>query len=332
MPLRRQFTAISALIIVTLCGYAVSALFGPLSPIASAALVLFSALVIWRVSAWCRRRAEARIEIQALSAERLATLGEAAAGIGHEINNPLAYIHSNLHGLNEDIEAYNAFISVLDSASDHLEIRNPFYQKALSAYHNLDVAEVCKGAPERLKDCLEGIAHIERIVADMQTLSRRGDASMQVADINTDLQAVFNIIRSRLPANVNLELDLITPPLMLCHPSRFAQVIMNMMINALHAIGEETGTVSVRQYHRGDIFYTEISDSGCGMSPEVQAHIFEPFFTTRAEGKGTGIGLALCYKLIEEHQGTISVDSREGEGTRFTLALPVRNGEKDNVN
>ena len=166
----------------------------------------------------------------------------------------------------------------------------------------------------------------------MQTLSRRGDASMQVADINTDLQAVFNIIRSRLPANVTLELDLITPPLMLCHPSRFAQVIMNMMINALHAIGEETGTVSVRQYHRGDIFYTEISDSGCGMSPEVQAHIFEPFFTTRAEGKGTGIGLALCYKLIEEHQGTISVDSREGEGTRFTLALPVRNGEKDHVN
>ena len=115
MPLRRQFTAISALIIVTLCGYAVSALFGPLSPIASAALVLFSALVIWRVSAWCRKRAEARIEIQALSAERLATLGESAAGIGHEINNPLAYIHSNLHGLNEDIEAYNAFISVLDS-------------------------------------------------------------------------------------------------------------------------------------------------------------------------------------------------------------------------
>ena len=90
MPLRRQFTAVSAM-------------FGPLSPIASAALVLFSALVIWRVSAWCRKRAEARIEIQAHSAERLATLGEAAPGIGHEINNPLAYIHSNLHGLNEDI-------------------------------------------------------------------------------------------------------------------------------------------------------------------------------------------------------------------------------------
>lgn len=136
----------------------------------------------------------------------------------------------------------------------------------MSAYHNLDVAEVCKGAPERLKDCLEGIAHIERRVADMQTLSRRSDVSMQVADINTDLQAVFSIIRSRLSANVTLELDLITPPLMLCHPSRFAQVIMNMM-NALHAIGEEAGTVSVPQYHRGDILYAEISDSGCGMFP-----------------------------------------------------------------
>jgi len=109
-------------------------------------------------------------------------------------------------------------------------------------------------------------------------------------------------------------------------------VIMNMMINALHAIDVGPGVVSIRQYHRGDIFYTEISDTGCGMSPEVQARIFEPFFTTRAEGKGTGIGLALCYKLIEEHQGTISVDSRVGEGTRFTLALPVRNGEKDHVN
>lgn len=332
MPLRRQFPAISALMIVTLCGYAFSALFGPLSPLANAGLVLMSALVLWRVSAWCRKRAEAQIELQAHSAERLATLGEAAAGIGHEINNPLAYIHSNLHGLNDDIEAYNQFISVLDSASDHLDIRNPFYQKALSAYHSLDVAEVCKGAPERLKDCLEGIGRIERIVSDMQTLSRRSDASMQVADINADLPAVFNIIRSRLPANVNLELELISPPLMLCHPSRFAQVIMNMMINALHAFDDEPGVLSIRQYQRGDIFYTEISDTGCGMSPEVQAHIFEPFFTTRAEGKGTGIGLALCYKLIEEHQGTISVDSRMGEGTRFTLALPIRNGEKDHVN
>lgn len=331
MPLRRQVPAITALILVSVCGYLVSSVAGPLSPADTTLLVFTASLIIWQASAWCRRLNEERITRYAHSAERLATLGEAAAGIAHEINNPLAYMDSNLNGLAEDIEAYNEFITTLDNASDHLEIRNPFYQKALEAYQQLDIANVCDNAPVRVKDCLEGIQHLERIVSDMQVLSRHGASDLHLADINADLTAVFNIIRSRLPAGVSLTVELMTLPPMLCHPARFAQVVMNMLVNGLHAIESGTGQLMVRQRMEGNMMYTEIEDNGCGMSADIQARIFEPFFTTRAEGKGTGIGLALCYKLIEEHQGSIDVHSQPGEGTRFTLMIPVRYGDEDNA-
>ncbi|TNC86022.1 MAG: hypothetical protein CSH37_05645 [Thalassolituus sp.] len=331
MPLRRQLPVVVAMLLLSLSAYGIAVMAQPITPFKTALLVLVAAVVVWLVSVWSQRWSNQKQIADIQKEQQLATLGDAAAGVGHEINNPLAYVSSNLSGLADDIEAYNAFIEVLDSASDHLEIRNPFYQKALMAYQSLAIADTCDAAPARVNDCLQGIHHIERVINDMQALSRSTPVELQLGDVNANISAVIDIVRTRLPDDVQLDVELIQPPQMLCHPPRFAQVVMNMLINGLHALSDKPGRLSLRQYQTADIFYTEIADDGCGMSSDVQARIFEPFFTTRAEGKGAGIGLALCYKLIEEHQGSITVDSRPGEGARFTLALPVRNGDKDNA-
>ena len=261
---------------------------------------------------------------QHFSSERLEVLGEAASTIAHEITNPVSYVDSNLSGLVNDLEAYNEFIGALDQASDHLDISAPFYQDMLKAYQTLEIAHVCDNAPKRLRDSIEGIHRIEGIVNDLSALggsSCRDD--MRIADINSELPSVFNLIRSRLPEGVTLSTHLIKVPAFLCHPAKIAQVVFHMLDNALVALDERPGNVSVTQELTGEAIVINITDEGCGMPQEVMKRIFEPFYTTYEKGKGSGIGLALCYILIREHNGDIAVVSREGKGTTFTLTIPV---------
>ena len=297
---------------------------------ASAVAMLIAALLssLWHL--W-RHKEEEVLSEKIHSAEQLATLGEMAAGIAHEINNPLAYIDSNLSGLADDIEALNEFVRILDRASDHLDIRNPFYQQALSGYQRLNIALVCENAPVRVRDCLGGLQRIEQIINDMRTLSQGASDPQTLADFNADLPAVFHIIESRLPEGVTLETTLVDTGLVICNPAQVAQVVMNMLVNALHALEGRSGVIRVQQVLEADILQMSITDSGCGMAPDVMSRIFEPFFTTREKGKGTGIGLALCYKLIKEHNGEIAVRSQPGIGTTFSLTIPLRRGDSDNA-
>ncbi|WP_300426880.1 sensor histidine kinase, partial [uncultured Thalassolituus sp.] len=268
-----------------------------------------------------------------VQSEKMASLGILSAGIAHEINNPLAYIDSNLNGLVDDLEALNEFIRLLDNASDHLDIRNPFYQQTLSGYQDLNIAIVCENAPVRVRDCINGVQRIEQIINDMRTLSHGGSEGQSLTDINADLPAVFHIIESRLSDDISFETRLTEVPLTRCNPSQIAQVVMNILVNAVHALEEKATPGSLGVYQRivGDQLLMEIVDTGTGMAPEVQSRIFEPFYTTREKGKGTGIGLALCYKLIREHDGEIRVSSRPGAGTTFSLTIPLRTGDSDNA-
>ncbi|MEK9767206.1 MAG: ATP-binding protein, partial [Thalassolituus sp.] len=236
-----------------------------------------------------------------------------------------------LNGLREDVEALNEFIAALDAASDHLDIKEPFYQIALSAYQRLDVANVCESAPVRINDCLEGIQRIENIVDAMRVLSNRTVSAHSVADINSELEQTINQVRRQLPEGAKLDVSLLPLAPMLCHPGQIAQVVMHMLMNACHALRGEPGTISLSEKHEGNQLLIHISDSGCGMPEYVRQRAFDPFFTTRAEGEGTGIGLALCYKLIREHGGCIELESEEGAGTCFTLKLPIRQGEDNHA-
>ena len=328
------FQYVPLIIVTVLAGavsYVTAALLESIPPAAVALLVIVSGVAIALAARYGFRRSDAREAANTRLEERLITVDEVAAGIAEEINAPVSYIDSNLNGLREDVDALNEFIGALDSASDHLDIRSPFYQVALSAYQRLDIANVCDSAPVRINDCLEGIQRIERIVNDMRVLSNRTATLHTLADINSDLGGVVTLTRSRLPEGAELEVSLLQLSPMLCNPGQIAQVVMHMLTNACHALRGEPGKISLSQKQDAGQLLIQISDTGCGMPEDVRQRAFDPFFTTRAEGEGTGIGLALCYKLIREHGGNIELESEEGSGTCFTLKLPIRQGDENNA-
>lgn len=325
---RRYFSFIFLILTVGITTYVAFRYLIQLPPwLVALLLMTVTSFYLWFVMLPSLRKYQS-MNAQQLSSERLVILGEAAATIAHEITNPVTYVDSNLSGLADDLAAYNEFIGALDKASDHLDIRDPFYQDALKAYQSLDIANICENAPKRLRDSIEGIQRIERIVNDLSALGGHSLTDMRLADINSELPQVFNDVRGRLPEAVTLSTSLINVPVFPCHPSRIAQVVFNMLNNALTALNDGPGRVSVKQYLDGPNLVIDITDDGCGMPLEVTSRIFEPFFTTCEAGKGTGIGLALCYKLIREHNGDIDVMSREGRGTTFTLTIPIQHGEQ----
>ncbi|MBQ0782044.1 MAG: hypothetical protein KBT79_14625 [Thalassolituus oleivorans] len=266
------------------------------------------------------------------SAERLASLGEIAAGIAHEIYNPIAYIESNLDGLREDLTALTEFIQIIDHASDHLDIRSPFYQELLVAYQRLDIQDTCMLAPQRLQDCTDGIARVDQIVRDMKKLSRHNSSEKRICDVNSDLNSVINIARSRINSNTTLEINLVECPPIVCSPSQIGQVVMNLLVNAIQALGDEGGVICLTEKIVDQHLKISVSDTGTGMSTEVASRIFEPFFTTKPEDQGTGMGLALCYKLIQEHNGNIELTTEVGHGSCFTVVLPMNRGDGKDVN
>ncbi|QQD20501.1 hypothetical protein GJQ54_01425 [Oceanospirillaceae bacterium ASx5O] len=257
--------------------------------------------------------------------ERLAGLGELSAGIAHEINNPVAYVRSNLQTLAEDFAALAEFIDTLDKASDELDLHSPVFQRLLKAYQRLRIAAVLKEAPARLADSQTGVERVARIVSDMRNLSRSG-FDKHWCQVNEDIRSAINIARSRLPAGVSLEAELIQLPDIYCNPSQIAQVVMNILVNAIQALEGRHGQIQLHEVFTGNELKISIQDDGPGMDEQTASRVFEPFFTTKLQGSGTGLGLALCYKLMQAHAGRIELTTGPGEGARFDLILPVNGG------
>lgn len=261
--------------------------------------------------------------------ERLAGLGELSAGIAHEINNPVSYVRSNLQELHKDFTALAEFITTLDKASDELDLHSPVFQRLLAAYQELQIADVLEQAPARLHDCQEGIERASRIVSDMRKLSRIGHGK-QWCQVNDDIGSVINIARARLPAGVELDAELTALPSVYCNPSQIAQVVMNILVNAIQALEVQGGKITLREQLTERELQIVIRDNGPGMDEQTAARVFEPFFTTKIDGEGTGLGLALCHKLMQAHAGRIDLQTRPGEGAVFTVVLPL-SGESENA-
>src|SRR5690606_14901567 len=182
-----------------------------------------------------------------------------------------------------------------------------------------------KQAPARLTDCRDGIERVVRIVSDMRNLSRSG-FDKHWCQVNEDIRSAINIARSRLPAGVSLEAELIQLPDIYCNPSQIAQVVMNILVNAIQALEGRHGQIQLHEVFTGNELKISIQDDGPGMDEQTASRVFEPFFTTKLQGSGTGLGLALCYKLMQAHAGRIELTTGPGEGARFDLILPVNGG------
>ncbi len=275
-----------------------------------------------------RRHAELNVRLTAaqeklLQAEKLASIGQLAAGVAHEINNPIGYVHSNLGSLQEYLHSLFALIDAYERA-----LRSPDPRAMIPEIDQtrarLDIDFIIRDLPQLMTESREGIERVTRIVRDLKDFSRsERDESWKLADIHAGLESTLNIIWNELKYNTTLEKEYGELPLVECLPSQLNQVFLNILINAGQAIGER-GVIRVRTGHEDDHVWIEISDSGPGIPPDVVQRIFDPFFTTKPVGKGTGLGLSISYGIVAKHHGRIDVESKVGEGSTFRIVLPVR--------
>lgn len=257
---------------------------------------------------------------QLLQAEKMASIGQLAAGIAHEINNPVGFVNSNMGALK------NYVGTLLDVIGQ--------YERAAAGYPALaaqmaalraeaDLAFLQDDVLDLVRESLDGLKRVRDIVQALKDFSHVGETEWQMADLHRGLDSTLHIVASeiRYKARVVKEYGVL-PPIM-CLASQLNQVFMNLLVNAAHAVRED-GLITLRTGALDGWVWVEIGDNGVGIAPEHVKRIFEPFFTTKPVGSGTGLGLSLSYGIVHRHGGRIDVASRLGEGTRFTVHLPVR--------
>lgn len=259
---------------------------------------------------------------QLLQSEKMASIGQLAAGVAHEINNPIGYVHSNLGTLQEYIgalfalvEAHEAALQSVDPAACREEVRGK--------RDRLDIDFIIGDLPKLLAESREGIERVTKIVHDLKDFSHTGrDEAMRPSDLHRGLESTLNIVWNDLKYKVRLEKHYGELPLVECHQSEINQVLMNLLINAGQAITERGSIVIATGAESGEAWIS-IADSGCGISPDALQRIFEPFYTTKPIGRGTGLGLAIAYSIVAKHHGRIEVTSTPGAGSAFRVVLPV---------
>nr|WP_246624699.1 ATP-binding protein [Oceanobacter mangrovi] len=267
--------------------------------------------------------------------EQLVALGLLAAGIAHEIKNPIAYISSNLAELNDDFGHLRQFVSAVDQAADLLGREHPVSQQLLQVWRAEQLADVLEFLPERLNDALEGVDRISHIVTDMKMLTLGTGSHKQLCDLRHELRAILNIARIRLGDGLTLEAELLPDPApqIFCNAAQIGQVVLNLLVNAIQAVAASSGGGQIRlleRLHPGELELA-VEDNGPGISASVREHIFDPFFTTKTDGDGTGMGLYLSQKLVADHQGRIEVHTNPGNGSCFSIFLPLAEGGKPDV-
>src|SRR5260221_100711 len=242
--------------------------------------------------------------------ERLAALGTLAAGIAHEINNPLTYLIANLELIEEDVPRLMHDFTMTSRGAQGADPGLAF----VAGFQEL-------GA--RLHDALEGAKRIRGIVSDVKMFSRAGNDHRANVDVRSVLDSSLRVVMAEITQRARLVKEYEHTPLVLASPGKLGQVFLNLLLNAAHAIDrgnpeKNTIRVATRTTALGEVV-VDISDTGCGMEPEVQRRAFDPFFTTKPMGVGTGLGLSICHGIVLSLGGTITLESQVGSGTTFRV-------------
>jgi len=266
-----------------------------------------------------RQLVEARSRL--LERERLAAIGQLAAGVAHEINNPIGFVGSNLNTLAEYLDGLLAVVDAY-SATETLIARDPEAIAAVRAAKQAnDLDFLRQDAAALIMESGDGILRVKRIVQDLKDFARVDSMGWQPSNLLQGLESTINLVTPELRRKVELRRELAALPEIHCHPGQLNRVFMSLLMNAAQAIAER-GTITVRSGTDNEMVWIEIEDDGCGIVPEDQPRIFDPFFTSKPVGQGTGLGLFLAWNIVHEHHGQIEVDSRPGTGSRFRVVLP----------
>lgn len=260
-------------------------------------------------------------EAKIMQHEKLASIGHLAAGVAHEVNNPLAFISGNLGVLRQ----YGAWLREFYSLQEEALNRNgddAYLQKLREEKERLNIDFVVSDLDQLVGQCLDGTDRVQKIVKELKGFSVMDEAEFKIVDINDCLDSTVRLVSTQLAKKAEIITDYGELPPTGCYPQQLSQVFLNLLINAAHAI-EGRGTIKIRTLARERSIYIAITDSGCGIPQENLKKIFEPFFTTRESGKGTGLGLSISYDIVKKHDGDITVDTAIGRGSTFTVRIPV---------
>ena len=263
---------------------------------------------------------------QLLQADKMASIGQLAAGVAHEINNPIGFISSNLNSLGEYVEDFKQVLGAYqelqqDCLQGHADVTAKA-EEVRQVCEKVDIEYVISDLASLITESVEGTQRVRRIVADLRDFSHVDAPDVGEEDINELLDKTINVAWNELKYKTEVVKEYGDIPAVSCYGGKLGQVFLNLLVNAAHAI-KEHGTITVRTGQEGDQVWIEVADTGCGIPPENLKRIFDPFFTTKDVGKGTGMGLHLAYGIIERHGGRIKVRSTVGEGTTFRVELPL---------
>ncbi len=261
-----------------------------------------------------------RTQAQLLQSEKMAAVGQLAAGVAHEINTPVGFVSSNINTLAQYSTQLLEVIDLSRQMASHLppeprQVLDSLLQKIEYDYLRQDL-------PDLLKESKDGLARVKRIVSDLRDFSNADVSQLLPTDLNDILDSALKSAATELHGKAEVLRDLAPRAPALCSAAQIRQVLVNLLINAAQAM-PTPGRITVRSGITQDEAWVEISDTGCGMSDEVRKRIFEPFYTTQPVGQGTGLGLSLAWEVIQRHHGHIHVTSAPGLGTTFRVSLPL---------
>lgn len=260
-----------------------------------------------------------RLQAQIIQSEKMASLGQLAAGVAHELNNPAGYLYGNMELLAESARGLERLLALYDAVPLPEEMAG----KVRALKEETDYENALADLGSIIADCRHGAERIRDVVQNLRTFSRLDEAEFKKVDIHESIESTLRLLARYYTAeNVRLVRDYGDLPLVDCYAGQLNQVWLNLLVNAAYAV-RRGGEVLIETRREGDTAVVVVSDTGGGIAPEHLPRIFDPFFTTKPVGEGTGLGLSVTYGIVERHQGRIEVVSRPGDGATFTVTLPV---------
>jgi two-component system NtrC family sensor kinase len=262
---------------------------------------------------------------QLLQSEKMASLGQLAAGMAHEINNPISFVSSNMTALRNYVETLMLVIDRYEATwegSSGSSTMDDIAGELQKIRRQADIEYVKADVGELLQESLDGLKRVKDIVQSLKDFSRVGESGWQMADLHKGLDSTLDIINTSINGRISVEKRYGSLPMIKCLASELNQVFLSLLNNAAHAI-EKNGAIIIQTQHNGDWVSISFTDNGCGIEPDHLKRIFEPFFTTMPVGSGTGLGLSLSYGIVQKHRGRIGVASTPGTGSIFTVWLPL---------